>query len=137
MLTAAQKLALLKSTLKRGSICHWRQPFGPHFAVILNLDWPPPEDVVYFSIMTSKTAKFSSFIEDEIIRTGPKDYPFLSSETVIDLRIVHEATLPVVCAQPEFGVKGSLTVIHLELIDEILRRSETVEEIILQRIVAR
>jgi hypothetical protein len=63
-----QKLELAKAGLKRGSICHWQQPFGNHFAVILNLDWPPPNDVVLFSIMTS--SKFPGFVKSEIIRTG-------------------------------------------------------------------
>jgi hypothetical protein len=73
-----QKLQLAKATLKRGSICHWQQPFGNHFAVILNLEWPPLDDVVLFSIMTS--SKFPSFINNEVIRTGPNDYGFLNKD---------------------------------------------------------
>jgi hypothetical protein len=59
-----EKLQLAKAGLKRGSICHWQQPFGDHFAVILNLDWPPPNDVVLFSIMTS--SKFPGFVNSDI-----------------------------------------------------------------------
>jgi hypothetical protein len=129
-----QKLELAKVALKRGSICHWQQPFGNHFAVILNLDWPPADDVVLFSIMTS--SKFPTFVNDQIIRTGPSDYGFLTRDTVIDLRQVHDAELSVVVTQPQFGVKGNLTFEHLERANEILRASMTVDQDILDRIVS-
>jgi hypothetical protein len=82
-----QKLELAKAGLRRGTICHWQQPFGNHFAVILNVTWPPLNDVVLFSIMTS--SNFPGFVNDAIIRTGPNDYAFLKRDTVIDLRHVH------------------------------------------------
>ena len=93
-LSPAQKLRLIQGALNRGSICHWQQPFGPHFAVILNNVWPPPDDVVLFSIMTSKTLKFPAIVDNEIIRTGPEEYSFLNVPTVIDLRVVHAVKLP-------------------------------------------
>lgn len=128
-----EKLELAKAGLKRGSICHWQQPFGNHFAVILNLDWPPADDVVLFSIMTSST--FPAFVNNQIIRTGPSDYGFLTKDTVIDLRQVHDAELSVVVVQPQFSVKGNLTFEHLERANEILRASMTVDQDILDRIV--
>jgi hypothetical protein len=129
-----QKLELAKAGLKRGSICHWQQPFGNHVAVILNLDWPPPNDVVLFSIMTS--SKFPGFVKSEIIRTGPGDYAFLTRETVIDLRHVHAATLSAIVMQPQFSVEGALTADHLRMTDEILRASMTVDQEILDKVVA-
>jgi len=129
-----QKLQLAKAGLKRGSICHWQQPFGNHFAVILNLEWPPPDDVVLFSIMTSSS--FPSFVNNEIIRTGPGDYQFLNRDTVINLRQVHAAGLSMIVTQPEFAVKGELTADHLKRTDEILRTSMTVDQEILDRIVS-
>lgn len=130
-----EKLQLAKLALTRGSICHWKQPFGPHFAVILNLEWPPPDDVVFFSIMTSKVAKFPASVTAQIIRTSPKDYPFLSMETIIDLRQVHAAKLTSIAEQPEFGVRGTLTPDHLDETDRILRDSMTVEQTVLDRVV--
>jgi hypothetical protein len=135
MFTAAQKHNLLKATLSRGSICYWRQDFGPHFAVILNLDWPPQDDVVYFSIMTSRTEKYSAFLDDQIVRTGPTDYDFLNRDTIIDFRTVYPVALAAICSQPEFGVKGRLSDAHIALADEILMRSDTVEELVLDRVV--
>jgi hypothetical protein len=128
-----QKLQLAKAALKRGSICHWQQPFGNHFAVILNLEWPPPDDIVLFSIMTS--SKFPSFVNNEIIRTGPSEYGFLNRDTVIDLREVHAAALSAIVAQPQFAVRGELTSGHMERTNEILRASRTVSQDILDRIV--
>lgn len=130
-----EKLQLAKLLLRRGSVCHWRQSFGNHFAVILNLDWPPPEDVVLFSIMTSKTAKFPPSVDNQIIRTGPSDYSFLTMDTVIDLREVHEAKLSAITTQPEFAVKANLTAAHLERTDAILRASMTITQYVLDRIV--
>jgi hypothetical protein len=129
------KLQLAKAALKRGSICHWQQPFGNHFAVILNLDWPPPNDVVLFSIMTS--SKFPGFVNNDIIRTGPADYAFLTKDTVIDLRNVHAARLSAIVTQPQFAVKGALASVHMERTNEILRLSMTVDQEILDRIVVR
>jgi hypothetical protein len=129
------KLQLAKIGLKRGSICHWQQPFGPHFAIILNLDWPPADDVVLFSIMTSKTSKFPSSVDSEIIRTGNHDYSFLTLPTVIDLRQVHVAKLSAIVMQPQFAVRASLTAAHLTRTDQILRASLTIEQNILDRIV--
>lgn len=134
-LSPEQKLHLIQGTLKRGSICHWQQPFGPHFAVILNNAWPPPDDVVLFSIMTSKTTKYPSLVDDEIIRTGPEEYGFLNVPTVIDLRVVHAVKLSLIVAQREFSPKGRLLPEHLALANEILRRSLTVEEEVIERIV--
>jgi hypothetical protein len=128
-----EKLQLAKAGQKRGSICHWQQPFGDHFAVILNLDWPPPNDVVLFSIMTS--SKFPGFVNSDIIRTGPADYAFLTKDTVIDLRNVHIAKLSAIVMQPQFAVKGALTSDHMERTNEILRASMTVDQDILDRIV--
>lgn len=128
------KLQLAKAGLKRGSICHWEQPFGNHFAVILNVEWPPSDDVVFFSIMTS--SRFPGFVENAIIRTGPSDYGFLTKDTVIDLRHVHAADLTAVVTQPQFAVKGSLTSDHIGRANEILRASMTVDQNILDRIVA-
>ena len=128
-----QKLQLAQAGLKRGSICHWQQPFGNHFAVILNLDWPPPDDVVLFSIMTS--SRFPGFIDKDIIRTGPADYSFLTKDTVIDLRHVHATKLSVIVTQPQFAVKGTLTSDHIERTNEILRASMTVDQHVLDRIV--
>jgi hypothetical protein len=128
-----QKLQLAKAALKRGSICHWHQPFGNHFAVILNLEWPPPDDVVLFSIMTS--SKFPSFVNKEIIRTGPSDYGFLNKDTVIDLREVHAADLSRIVAQPQFAVRGELISVHMERTNEILRASSTVSQEVLDRVV--
>jgi hypothetical protein len=130
-----QKLQLAKAGLKRGSICHWQQSFGNHFAVILNLDWPPPNDVVLFSIMTS--SKFPGFVDSDIIRTGPADYAFLPKETVIDLRNVHAAGLSAIVTQPQFALKGELTSDHMERTNEILRLSMTVDQEVLDRIVVR
>ena len=134
-LSATQKLHLIQGTLNRGSICHWQQPFGPHFAVILNNVWPPPDDVVLFSIMTSKTSKYPSLVDDEIIRTGPEEYSFLTVPTVLDLRVVHDAKLSLVVTQRQFSPKGRLLPEHLALANEILRRSVTVEEEIIERVV--
>lgn len=128
-----EKLQLAKALLKRGSICHWQQPFGNHFAVILNLDWPPADDVVLFSIMTS--SKFPGFVDRDIIRTGPSDYEFLTKDTVIDLRNVHAVTLSAIVRQPQFSVKGSLTADHVKRTNEVLRASMTVDQAILDRIV--
>jgi hypothetical protein len=128
-----QKLQLAKAALKRGSICHWQQPFGNHFAVILNLDWPPPDDVVLFSIMTS--SKFPSFVNNAIIRTGPSEYEFLNKDTVIDLREVHAAALSKIVGQPQFAVRGELISSHVERTNEILRASRTVSQDVLDRIV--
>jgi hypothetical protein len=130
-----QKLQLAKAGLKRGSICHWQQPFGNHFAVILNLDWPPPNDVVLFSIMTS--SKFPGFTDSDIIRIGPMDYSFLTRDTVIDLRHVHAAKLSMIVAQPQFAVKGVLTSGHIDRANEILRVSMTVDQDILDQVVVR
>jgi hypothetical protein len=130
-----QKLQLAKAGLKRGSICHWQQPFGNHFAVVLNLDWPPPNDVVLFSIMTS--SKFPGFVNRDIIRTGPADYAFLTKDTVIDLRNIHAAGLSAIVTQPQFAVKGELTSDHMERTNEILRLSMTVDQEILDGIVVR
>jgi len=134
-LSPAQKLRLIQGALNRGSICHWQQPFGPHFAVILNNVWPPSDDVVFFSIMTSKTAKYPSVVDNEIIRTGPEEYAFLNVPTVIDLRVVHAVKLPLIVNQKEFSPKGTLLPQHLALANEILRRSLTVEAVILERVV--
>jgi len=133
-LSASQKLHLIQGTLKRGSICHWQQPFGPHFAVILNNVWPPQDDVALFD-HDSKTSKYPSFADQEIIRTGPEEYTFLNVPTVIDLRIVHSATLSLVVTQSQFSPKGTLLPEHLALANEILRRSVTVETEILERVV--
>jgi hypothetical protein len=129
-----EKLQLAKAALKRGSICHWEQPFGNHFAVILNLRWPPSDDVVFFSIMTS--SKFPGFVENEIIRTGPRDYGFLTKETVIDLRHVHAAKLSAIVSQRQFAAVGALTSDHIERANEILRASMTVPQDILDQVVA-
>lgn len=129
------KLQLAKIGLQRGSVCHWQQPFGPHYAVILNLDWPPQDDIVLFSIMTSKIAKFPAVLDSQIIRTGPREYPFLTMDTVIDLRIVHEAQLTAITRQPQFAVKATLLQDHLLRVDEILRASMTIEQAVLARIV--
>lgn len=134
-LTAEQKLHLIQGALKRGSICHWQQPFGPHFAVILNNVWPPPDDVVLFSIMTSKTSKYPSLVDNEIIRTGPGEYGFLNVPTVIDLRVVHAVKLSLIVTQKEFSPKGWLLPEHLTLANEILRRSLTVDEQTIERVV--
>jgi hypothetical protein len=128
-----QKLQLAKAALKRGRICHWQQPFGNHLAVILNLDWPPPDDFVLFSIMTS--SKFPSFVNNAIIRTGPGEYGFLNRDTVIDLREVHAAVLSAIVAQPQFAVRGELTSGHMARANEILRASRTVSQDVLDRIV--
>lgn len=134
-LTAAQKLHLVQGTLNRGSICHWQQPFGPHFAVILNNVWPPADDLVFFSIMTSKTSKYPSNVDDEIIRTGPEEYGFLNVPTVIDLRVVHAVKLSLIVTQREFSPKGRLLPQHLTLANEILRRSLTVDQQTIERVV--
>jgi hypothetical protein len=135
-LSAAQKLHLIHVALKRGSICHWQQPFGPHFAIILNNVWPPQDDVVFFSIMTSKTSKYPSLVDNEIIRTGPHEYSFLTVPTVIDLRVVHSAKLSLIVTQSQFSPKGTLLPEHLQLTNEILRKSVTVEAEIIARVVA-
>ena len=134
-LTAAQKLHLIQGTLNRGSICHWQQPFGPYFAVILNNVWPPPDDVVFFSIMTSKTSKYPSIVDDEIIRTGPGEYSFLNVSTVIDLRVVHAVKLSLIVTQREFSPKGTLSPQHLTVANVILRRSLTVDQQTIERVV--
>ena len=121
--------------MKRGSICHWQQSFGPHLAVILNLDWPPLDDMVFFSIMTSKTSKFTASVNNEIIRTGPADYDFLSMDTVINFRVVHDAKLSDIVTQPQFAVRGNLTPGHLNRADEILRASVTIVKAVLDRVV--
>lgn len=128
------KLQLAKIGLTRGSICHWKHPFGPHLAVILNLDWPPPDGVVLFAVMTDGS-RFSAIHAAEIIRTGPQDYPFLKKETVINLRQVLQADLAKITAQPEFSARSTLTAEHLKRTDEILRASLTVEQSILERVV--
>lgn len=130
-----QKLQLAQAALKRGSICHWQQSFGPHFAVILNLEWPPFDDVVLFVIMTSRTGKFPSSLDDQIIRTGPNEYSFLTVATIIDFRQVHQARLSAIVNQPQFAVKGNLTQSHVDQADRILRASVTVEQAILDRVV--
>ncbi|MGH9424091.1 MAG: hypothetical protein ACRD3J_29225 [Thermoanaerobaculia bacterium] len=132
-----QKLQLAKAGLTRGCICHWQQPFGNHFAVILNLAWPPGDDVVLFSIMTSNIRRFPDSVSNEIIRTGPKDYSFLSIDTVINLREVHAASLSAIVTQPQFSAKGMLTDAHLKRVNDILRASIIIEEEILDRIVLR
>ena len=85
--------------------------------------------------MTSKTAKYPSVVDNEIIRTGPEEYAFLNVPTVIDLRVVHAVKLPLIVNQKEFSPKGTLLPQHLALANEILRRSLTVEAVILERVV--
>lgn len=128
-----QKLQLAQAGLKRGCICHWEQSFGPHFAIILNLEWPPADDIVLFSIMTSSW--FPEFVNNQIIRTGPEDYGFLDRPTVIDLRQVHIARLSKIVVQPRFAVKCDLLPKHVARTDEILRDSATVDQNILDLVV--
>jgi hypothetical protein len=91
---------------------------------------------VFFSIMTSKTQKFPRSVDSQIIRTGPADYGFLTTDTIIDLRQVHAAQLTAIANQREFGVKGYLiTTEHAADVDTILRASMTVEERVLERVV--
>lgn len=85
--------------------------------------------------MTSKTVKFPPSVDNQIIRTGPSDYSFLTMDTVIDLREVHEAKLSAITTQPEFAVKENLTAAHLERTDAILRASMTITQYVLDRIV--
>ena len=91
--------------------------------------------MVFFSIMTSKTSQFPASVSSEIIRTGPADYDFLSMDTVINFRVVHDARLSDIVTQPQFAVRGSLTPDHLERANGILRASVTIVEEILGRVV--
>ena len=83
--------------------------------------------------MTS--SKFPASVNHEIVRTGPHDYGFLNRDTVIDLRQLHAAELSRIVMQPQFAVRGSLTPVHLQSTDEILRAAVTIEQDILDRIV--
>lgn len=83
--------------------------------------------------MTS--SPFPTFVNDQIIRTGPSDYAFLTKDTVIDLRHVHSAELSKIVMQPQFAVKGDLTSDHMTRTSDILRASMTVDQDILERVV--
>lgn len=135
MFKPEQKLQLIAKTLHRGIICHWDTDFGRHWAVILNLDLPPKDDTLYFSIFTSNVNAYA-YVKNEVIFTGPSDYKFLSKPTVINLRQVHPAKLSEIVKQKSFSLESvSLTNDHLLEADRILRASLTVEAEMLVKVV--
>jgi hypothetical protein len=106
------------------------------FAVILNREWPPFDgETLFFALATSKPKFFSSgFMENDIVRIPADRYAFLPLDTILNLREIPRIRLQELAASANLEIKGDLSDVDIAEVDDRLRKSILIEELILRRI---
>lgn len=107
------------------------------FGIVLNKDWSEPE--VLLAITTTKIEWFSSgHFDRDIVRLHPGIYPWVTSETVVDLRSIRSELvddLKTLCERQDMSFEQELGEPTIAELDEKLRASRLIELRIKKRII--
>lgn len=144
-LPSSLAVAAFDHLLVRGQIIHLECTFRGHdgaifqrskFAVVLNATLP--DDPVFAALATSKVAHYSKtkLFTDDVIAIPAGSYAFLSKDTIISLRSLHQFDIDELRKQyaaKTLTIVGKLHKVHLDQVDTILQKSLLIERWKLKR----